>query len=106
MWDRLITDCHVATMVAQPGNPLGLFPNAAIGVDGGRIVRVGKRTEMAGFRKEEMVFVIATTNFMESLDAALLRPGRFELTISIPAPGEDDHPRSKRPLDKVKSILE
>ena len=34
----------------QPGNPLGLFPNAAIGIDDGRIVRVGKRTELAGFR--------------------------------------------------------
>ena len=55
MWDRLITDCHVATMVPQPGNPLGLFPNAAIGIDGGRIVRVGKRTELAGFRAKEVV---------------------------------------------------
>ena len=50
MWDRLITDCHVATMVASPGNPLGLFPNAAIGIADGKIVRVGKRAEMAGFR--------------------------------------------------------
>src|SRR5690349_25089594 len=55
MWDRLITDCHVATMVAQPGNPLGLFPNAAIGIDDGKIVRVGKRAEMAGFRAREVV---------------------------------------------------
>ena len=55
MWDRLLTDCHVATMVPQPGNPLGLFPNAAIGIDGGRIVRVGKRTELAGFRAKEVV---------------------------------------------------
>ncbi len=55
MWDRLLTDCHVATMVPTPGNPLGLFPNAAIGIDGGRIVRVGKRTELAGFRAKEVV---------------------------------------------------
>lgn len=55
MWDKLITDCHVATMVPQPGNPLGIFPNAAIGIDGGRIVRVGKRTELAGFRYKEVV---------------------------------------------------
>ena len=55
MWDRLITDCHVATMVPAPGNPLGLFANAAIGIDGGRIVRVGKRTELAGFRAKEVV---------------------------------------------------
>ncbi len=54
MWDRLITDCHVATMVAQPGNPLGLFPNAAIGIADGRIVRVGKRAELAGFRAKEV----------------------------------------------------
>jgi imidazolonepropionase len=54
MWDRLLTDCHVATMVPRPGNPLGLFPNAAIGIDGGRIVRVGKRTELAGFRAREV----------------------------------------------------
>jgi imidazolonepropionase len=55
MWDRLLTDCHVATMVATPGNPLGLMTNAAIGIADGRIVRVGKRTELAGFRAREVV---------------------------------------------------
>mgnify|MGYP002777035581 CR=1 FL=1 len=54
MWDRLITDCHVATMVARPGDPLGLVRNAAIGIDGGRIVRVGSRTELAGFRARQV----------------------------------------------------
>jgi cell division protease FtsH len=47
-------------------------------------------TEMDGFRKEELVFVIGTTNFVESLDEALLRPGRFELKIRIPYPKEKD----------------
>ncbi|MBH25655.1 MAG: ATP-binding protein [Myxococcales bacterium] len=47
-------------------------------------------TEMDGFRKEEMVFVVGTTNFSESLDPALLRPGRFELLIEIPYPGSSD----------------
>ena len=55
MWDRLLTDCHVATMVAAPGNPLGVMANAAIGISDGRIVRVGKRTELAGFRAKEVV---------------------------------------------------
>jgi imidazolonepropionase len=55
MWDRLLTDCHVATMVAAPGNPLGTMTNAAIGIADGRIVRVGKRTELAGFRAKEVV---------------------------------------------------
>jgi cell division protease FtsH len=47
-------------------------------------------TEMDGFRKEELVFIIATTNFVEALDEALLRPGRFELKIRIPYPKEKD----------------
>lgn len=47
-------------------------------------------TEMDGFRSEELVFVVGTTNFLESLDPALLRPGRFELSIEIPYPNEDD----------------
>ncbi|MGE0708231.1 MAG: AAA family ATPase [Planctomycetota bacterium] len=47
-------------------------------------------TEMDGFRKEELVFVVGTTNFVESLDDALLRPGRFELKIRIPYPRERD----------------
>jgi cell division protease FtsH len=47
-------------------------------------------TEMDGFRKDELVFVIGTTNFVEALDEALLRPGRFELKIRIPYPKEKD----------------
>jgi cell division protease FtsH len=47
-------------------------------------------TEMDGFRKDELVFVVGTTNFSESLDPALLRPGRFELLIEIPYPDRDD----------------
>ncbi len=47
-------------------------------------------TEMDGFRKDELVFVVGTTNFSESLDPALLRPGRFELLIEIPYPDRED----------------
>lgn len=47
-------------------------------------------TEMDGFRKNEMIFVIGTTNFLESLDGALMRPGRFEFMIEIPAPTSED----------------
>jgi len=46
-------------------------------------------TEMDGFRREELVFVIGTTNFAESLDPALLRPGRFEYQLEIPYPDEE-----------------
>lgn len=47
-------------------------------------------TEMDGFRNEELVFVVATTNFAESLDPALLRPGRFEFQLHIPYPDRSD----------------
>jgi len=50
MWDRLLVDCNIATFENMPGNPLGLLENAAIGITDGKIVRVGKRTELAGFR--------------------------------------------------------
>ena len=46
-------------------------------------------TEMDGFHREEMVFVVGTTNFVESLDPALLRPGRFEFHLHIPYPDAD-----------------
>jgi cell division protease FtsH len=47
-------------------------------------------TEMDGFHKDELVFVVGTTNFVESLDPALLRPGRFEFHLHIPYPEDDD----------------
>lgn len=43
-------------------------------------------TEMDGFRANEQVFIIGTTNFLASVDPALLRPGRFELLMEIPRP--------------------
>src|SRR5204863_488279 len=47
-------------------------------------------TEMDGFRKEDLVFVIGRTNFLEILDPALLRPARFECYLHIPYPDDDD----------------
>jgi imidazolonepropionase len=55
MWDRLLVDCNIATLEERPGNPLGLIENGAIGISDGKIVRVGKRTELAGFRAKEVV---------------------------------------------------
>ena len=48
-------DCHVATMVPRRGDPLGIVTNGAIGIQDGKVVRVGKRTELAGFRAAEVV---------------------------------------------------
>ena len=54
MWDRLFVDCNIATFEEAPGNPLGLIDNGAIGIADGKIVRVGKRTELAGFRAKKV----------------------------------------------------
>jgi imidazolonepropionase len=55
MWDRLLVDCRIATFEETPGNPLGLIENGAIAIADGKILRVGKRTELAGFRAKEVV---------------------------------------------------
>src|SRR4030095_16276079 len=56
MWDRLLVDCHIATLEPGAGEgPLGIVRNAAVAIEDGRILRVGKRTELAGFRAKEVV---------------------------------------------------
>ena len=56
MWDRLLVDCRIATLEGTgAGNPLAVIENGAIGIADGKIVRVGKRTELAGFRAKEVV---------------------------------------------------
>ena len=45
--------------------------------------------EMDGFVNEDGVLVIAATNSYASLDAALVRPGRFDLKYTIPNPDQE-----------------
>jgi ATP-dependent metalloprotease len=42
--------------------------------------------QMDGFEQNNGVIVIGATNFVESLDAALLRPGRFDKHVVVPLP--------------------
>ncbi|XP_026114196.1 ATP-dependent zinc metalloprotease YME1L1-like isoform X2 [Carassius auratus] len=42
--------------------------------------------EMDGFKPNEGVIVIGATNFAEALDNALVRPGRFDMQVTIPRP--------------------
>ena len=55
MWDRMLTDCRIVTMESAPSNALGIIENGAIGIQDGRIVRVGSRTELAGNRARDVL---------------------------------------------------
>ena len=68
MWDRLLVDCNIATFEESPGNPLGIVENGAIGIADGKIVRVGKRTELAGFRAAQV----------DALGGAWVTPGLID----------------------------
>ena len=46
-------------------------------------------TEMDGFESSAAVIVVAATNRPEVLDAALLRPGRFDRRVTVPPPDKD-----------------
>ncbi|HEU0099864.1 MAG TPA: imidazolonepropionase [Allosphingosinicella sp.] len=68
MWDRLLTDCHVATMDPASPGPFGAIEDGAIGIQDGRIVRVGRRIDLAGYRARTV----------EPLGGAWVTPGLID----------------------------
>ncbi len=65
MWDRLLVDCNIATMDPAVPGPFGAIENGAIGIQDGRIVRVGRRVELAGYQAQKV----------EALGGAWVTPG-------------------------------
>lgn len=62
--------------------------------------------EMDGFSSEETIIVLAATNRPEMLDKALLRPGRFDRQITIPAPDKKGREEILKIHSKDKKIAE
>lgn len=50
MWDRLLVNCNIATMDPAVSAPFGAIEDGAIGIADGRIVQVGRRVDLAGYR--------------------------------------------------------
>ncbi|XP_072020019.1 ATP-dependent zinc metalloprotease YME1L1-like [Amphiura filiformis] len=42
--------------------------------------------EMDGFKQSEGIIVLGATNFPRTLDGALTRPGRFDISVNVPVP--------------------
>jgi transitional endoplasmic reticulum ATPase len=79
--------------------------------ESGRVVSVLLQ-RMDGIKKMKNVTVIGTTNFMNSIDPALLRPGRFDKIIEVPLPdrkAREDifrlHARGRRVAEDVDYAL-
>jgi imidazolonepropionase len=80
MWDRLLVDCNIATL---EGRCLGVVENGAIGIADGKIVRVGKRTELAGYRAKQV----------DALGGAWVTPGLIDCHTHLVFAGNraDEH---------------
>lgn len=68
MWDRLLTNCNIATMDPSVGGPFGAIEDGAIGIQDGRILRVGRRVELAGYQAKQV----------EPLGGAWVTPGLID----------------------------
>src|SRR3954469_1004678 len=68
MWDRLLTNCNVATMDPAAPGAFGAIEDSAIGIQDGRIVRVGRRIDLAGYRAQKV----------EPLGGAWVTPGLID----------------------------
>jgi imidazolonepropionase len=81
MWDLMLVDCHVATMDPAVTAPFGAIENGAIGIMEGRIVRVGRRSELAGYRAKKV----------EALGGAWVTPGLIDCHTHLVFGGNRAH---------------
>jgi imidazolonepropionase len=86
MWDLMLVDCNVATMDPAVPAPFGAIENAAVGVVDGRIVAVGRRSEVAGYR--------ATT--VHALGGAWVTPGLIDCHTHLVFGGNRAHEFEQR----------
>ncbi|MGS1015792.1 imidazolonepropionase [Allosphingosinicella humi] len=81
MWDRLLTDCNIATMDPAIDAPFGAIEDGAIAIQDGRILRVGRRVELAGSRAK----------VIEPLGGAWVTPGLVDCHTHLVFGGNRAH---------------
>jgi imidazolonepropionase len=86
MWDLMLVDCNVATMDPAVPAPFGAIENAAVGVVDGRIVAVGRRSEVAGYRARRV----------EPLGGAWVTPGLIDCHTHLVFGGNRAHEFERR----------
>jgi imidazolonepropionase len=86
MWDLMLVDCHVATMDPAVPAPFGAIENGAIGIADGRIVRVGRRAELAGNQAKRV----------EALGGAWVTPGLIDCHTHLVFGGNRAHEFEQR----------
>jgi imidazolonepropionase len=86
MWDRLLVDCNIATMDAARPGAFGAIENGAVGVLDGRIVGVGRRTELAGYQARSV----------EPLGGAWVTPGLVDCHTHLVFGGNRAHEFEQR----------
>jgi len=82
----MLVDCNVATMDPAVAAPFGAIENAAIGVVDGRIVAVGRRSEVAGYRAHRV----------EPLGGAWVTPGLIDCHTHLVFGGNRAHEFEQR----------
>ncbi|QPQ54768.1 imidazolonepropionase [Allosphingosinicella flava] len=81
MWDRILVNCNIATMDPSVQGPFGAVEDAMIAIDSGRIARVGRRIEMAGFQAKQV----------DNLGGAWVTPGLIDCHTHLVFGGNRAH---------------
>ena len=82
----MLVDCNVATMDPAVPGPFGAIENAAVGVVDGRIVAVGRRSEVAGYR----------AHVVHALGGAWVTPGLIDCHTHLVFGGNRAHEFEQR----------